>query len=264
MIRKTSVFCATFIFLCLLTAGCSYNPFLSNHHETGSPLGAAAGAAIGAGSMAALNAPKAYLGIGGLVGGTIGYYVTTLRYDAGGIIQAGGQVYKIGDKVGIYIPTDQLFEPNTDAFLPEAPEILNSVVAVLERYPNHNILISGNTSGFYRSKWEQRISERRAQKVASFLWNAGINYFKNPGTNFRKIQVVGYGDYFPLSQTITNQGIRTNSRIQITAYPSNYELGIDKRQLSAYNVGSMDSDAEINAAPASKPCTTSDLKGECI
>lgn len=236
------------VFSLLFLAGCSFNPFTSNNHTTGSPVGALVGAGAGAGGVALLGGSKPLMAVAGLGGGMLGYYVTTLRYDAGGIYRAGGDVYKVGDFVGIYIPSDKLFEPTTDDFLPQAPTILDSVAVVLQRYPNNNILISGNTSGFYRTRWEQKLSERRAQKVASYLWNAGINQMNDTNATMRKLNYVGYGDYFPISNDYTNNGIRKNSRIQITSYPSSCDLLLDKRHAAVNNIGSMEDNA-INDAP---------------
>jgi outer membrane protein OmpA-like peptidoglycan-associated protein len=250
------------LFLLPFLASCSYNPFTANNQETGSPVGAAVGAGVGAGGVAALGGTKFTMGLAGIAGGAIGYYVTTLRYASTGVMQVGGTVYKLGDTVGINIPSDKLFEPNTADFLPQAPDILNSATDVLVRSPNNNILISGNTSGFYRARWEQNLSERRAQKVAGYLWNAGINNFKKPQNDLRKLNYVGYGDYFPLSQTYTNKGIRENSRIQIISYPSSYDLGLDNRHVAVHNIGGLDTDAAIAQAPASR-CETMNSKGEC-
>jgi hypothetical protein len=237
----------------LFLSGCAYSPFSSTNHLTGSPLGVAIGAGIGGGSVAALGGTKPLIGFAAITGGVIGYYVTTLRYDSGGIMQVGGQVYKIGDFVGIYIPSDKLFEPNTADFLPQAIPILDSTVAVLNRYPGNNIIISGNTSGFSRSTWEQRISEERAKKVSAYLWRAGINQFKEQTTNMRQLNYVGYGDYLPISNDYTNDGIRQNSRIQITSYPTTCDLGLDKRSVAFHNFGKPN-DGEINRAPDVK-CT---------
>jgi hypothetical protein len=261
---KTITF-ATLASTFTLLAGCSYNPFITNNHTTGSPVGTAIGAGIGAGSVALLGGTKPYIALGGLVGGAIGYYVTTLRYDAGGVIQAGGNVYKIGDYVGIYIPTDNVFEPNTDSFLPQAGPILDSAVAVLMRYPKNNILISGNTSGFYCARWEQELSERRAEKVSAYLWNAGINQFITPTLNLRKLNYVGYGDYFPIAKPLTNNGIRENSRIQITSYPSNCDLDLDQYHLAVHNIGGMDANDRIaEAGPTPSDCSTMNTAGECV
>jgi outer membrane protein OmpA-like peptidoglycan-associated protein len=261
MKRKAKIIGALVVSLPLL-AGCSYNPFVTDNHETGKPIGAVLGAAAGGGAVAALGGTKPYIGLGAIAGGAVGYYVTTLRYDSGGIIQGGGKVYKLGDITGIYIPSDKLFEPNTDEFLPQARPILDSTVAVLARSPNNNIIISGNTSGFYCARWEQKLSERRAQKVAAYLWNAGINNFKFQDNDLRKLNYVGYGDYFPIAANLTNEGIRENSRIQITSYPSDCDLQLDKRHVAVHNIGA-DSDEEIAKAPAVR-CNATNSTGECI
>jgi outer membrane protein OmpA-like peptidoglycan-associated protein len=254
---------AALVFSLPLLAGCSYNPFIADNHETGKPIGAAIGAGIGGGGVALLGGTKPYIGLAALAGGAIGYYVTTLRYDSGGVLQGGGQVYKIGDFTGIYIPSDKLFEPNTAEFLPQAGPILDSTATILMRTPNNNILISGNTSGFYCARWEQRLSERRAQKVAAYLWNAGINNFKPQNNDLRRLNYVGYGDYFPIAATHRNEGLRDNSRIQITSYPSNYDLQLDKRHIAVHNVGA-DVDEEIINAPAGPACATTNSTGDCM
>lgn len=218
---------------------CSYNPLNGNNHMTGSAVGTISGAAVGGAGVAALGASKPLIGAAALAGGAIGYYVTTLRFEAGGIYQSGGQVYKIGDYVGIYIPTDNLFEPNTTDFLPQAEPILDSAATVLSRYPNNNILISGNTSGFGHTKWEQQLSERRAEKVSAYLWNAGLNDFVDGSNNTRRLNYVGYGDYLPIASNHDNPGIRQNSRIQITSYPCNADLHLDRKHVALHNVGEM-------------------------
>lgn len=255
-----------------LLTGCTYNPFIANNHTTGNPLAAAIGAGAGAGGVALLGGSKATMVLAGIAGGAIGYYVTTLRYAAGGVLHGGGKVYKIGDYLGIYIPTDSLFEPNTADFLPQAPPILDSAVAVLKRYPDRSILISGNTSGFYRARWEQSISEQRAQKVAAYFWSAGINQ-SNARLSFINLTYVGHGDYFPIANKIRNDSIRESSRIQITSYPPYCDLikGIDvvahrmpdRRVAMALNDVVMTPPAAM-MNPPEIPCETTDASGRCM
>lgn len=237
----------------LLLSSCTFNPFSTANHPTGSPAGTAVGAGIGAGSAALLGGSKSMIGAAGLIGGAVGYYMTTLRYDAGGVMQSGGQVYTIGQYVGIYIPTDKLFEPNTSEFLPQANYILDSAADILKRNPKNNIIISGNTTGFGKRKWERKLSEERAAKVASYLWKAGVNNFQNPGITTRKLNYVGYGDFFPISSTDSNRGIRQNGRIQITSYPSDVDLHLDDRHKTLHNVGSLEDDVG-KGEPSSSPC----------
>ncbi len=233
--------CTLMLAFCL--SSCTYNPFIDNNRTTGDATGAIVGAGVGAGGVGLLGGTRPMMVAAGLGGGALGYYVTTLRYDSGGIVQAGGQVYSVGQTVGIYIPSDKLFELNSDELRPQAPQILDSVAVVLQRYPNNNIIISGNTSGFGRAHWEQRLSQRRAQKVSAYLWSSGgINQFKEPGNDLRKLNYVGYGDYFPIAADLTNNGIRENSRIQITSYPTDCDLHLDKQHIALRNMGSLDDD----------------------
>ncbi len=227
---KKACYTAMLLLSLSLLQGCGPNPFGQHNGMTGRPEGVATGAVIGAGSMALIGAgSKPYMATAAVIGGVIGYYVTTDRFAAGGILEGGGKIYGEGQYIGIVIPLNKLFEPNTADFLPSAYPILDSVVSVLERYPNNNILISGNTSGFGRQAWEQPLSEKQAGKVAAYLWNAGINAFKNPGINTRELRYVGYGSAFPIANTLTNRGIQENGRIQITSYPSRADLCLDKR-----------------------------------
>jgi len=232
MKRKAVTLLASVLFL----SACNTN------HPTGSATGALIGAGAGTGIMAALSSSKPLMVLGGLGGGAIGYYVTTLRYDSGGVVQSGGQVYTIGQRVGIYLPSDQLFEPNSAEFLPEASPILDSAAAVLQRYPNNNILISGNTSGIGRPGWEKQLAMKRAQKVSAYLWNAGINNFKDPTNDMRKLNYVGYGNFFPIASDQTNAGIRQNNRIQINSYPSDCDLQLSKSDQAVHNIGAIDSE----------------------
>jgi outer membrane protein OmpA-like peptidoglycan-associated protein len=242
----------------LSLSACSYNPMVRDNHTTGSPLGAAIGAGVGAGSVGLLGGSKFYIGLAAVGGGAIGYYVTTLRYDAGGVIEGGGDVYKVGEFVGISIPTDKLFEPNSAEFTENAPYILDSAVDVLNRYPTHNILISGSTSGFGRPRYETELSLKRARAVSSYLWKSGINDFKTQSNDMRKLDYVGYGNYFPVGNADSNSSIRANSRIQITSYPIGADLGLGKRNMAVHNVGGLDDEPT-----PSKPKKCGFKDGDC-
>lgn len=228
-----------YLLACLSLAGCSYNPMSPHNHQTGSFTGRAVGIAAGAGTATLLGAPTPVKILAGVTGGSLGYYATTLRYDAGGIYYAGGQVYQLGENVGIEVPTDKLFQANTAQFLPQATPILDSMVTVLQRTPDNNIMISGNTSGFAGPRYEQKLSQDRAKAVAAYLWNAGLSQYKTNSIETRKLNYVGYGNFFPIASNLHNEGIRENSRIQITSYPSKEDLQLDKHAITAENIGAL-------------------------
>lgn len=229
------------LLLMVALSSCTFNPLRTDNNLTGSPLSTAVGAGAGVGAAALLGASKpGPLITGGVVGGAIGYYVSTLRFASGGIIQTGGQVFTLGDYVTIEIPTDQLFDTNSAEFLDDTKPILDSAVMVLRRYPNQNIIVSGNTSGFGTRKFERRLSEERARQVAAYLWSHGISEWKYQSLDRRKLTYVGYGNYFPIANNIHNDSIRQNSRIQITAYPTDAQLEINKCARKFNNIGDLD------------------------
>lgn len=225
MFQKVKSIMLVLFSLCVVSS-CTYNPFSTQNRLTGNPAAPLLGAGIGAGGFALLGAPRQLIMLGGVGGGALGYYVSTLRYDAGGIVAVGGQVYQIGDYLGIDIPTDYLFEENSSRLLSNGSSVLDSVVDVLNRYGNRSILVAGHTSGFDRPGRERRLSKARAKVVVDYLRESGINAFEESSINLRKIDYVGYGDRFPIANHFQNDSIRQNSHILISAYPS-------KRQLEA-------------------------------
>lgn len=189
--------------------------------RTGSATGAVAGGVLGATAAYVLSLPKAAVALAGIGGAGVGYYLTTLRFSARGIYAAGGQVYTLGDYIIINIPTDNMFDANTADFLTQAKPALQSIRDVLARYPDHNIIISGNTSGFWTSRFELSMSVCRAEQVASYLSRHGIG---NSAAKSPKYMYVGYGDKFPIANLLHIKSIRQNSRIQIVAYPDTAKL----------------------------------------
>jgi outer membrane protein OmpA-like peptidoglycan-associated protein len=221
------------LFVLLLSAlfaasGCAPISENDTMPKQNSVVGAFVGGAAGAGVTAALHAPPAMIGVAGVAGATLGYYLTTQRFAAGGIIKAHGKVYAIGDYLIIDVPTDNLFDTNTADFYDNTDTELQSIVNILKRVPNHNIIISGNTSGFGSVEFQNKLSQQRASKVASYLWLNGINDI----TRSRTLIYTGYGNNYPIATDLRLSGLRANSRIQIIAYPCNEVLHWDKIQQS--------------------------------
>ncbi len=246
---------ATLSFTLLLTTSCTYNPFSTNNHLTGNVAGPVLGAGAGVITAKILTLPKPLVWLAGIGGAGLGYYVTTLQFTANGVTQSGGRVYTLGDYVTINIPANKLFEDNSSELLLSSDPILTSVVDLLNRYPDNNIIISGNTSGFSCAKFELRLSENRARQVATFLWAHGISNFGSNGmTTTRKLIYVGYGNYFPVANNITMKGFSANNRIQITSSPKRIPLNLDRRHKIFSNVGTLNGKAGCKT-----PCDSIDF-----
>lgn len=219
-----------------LLAGCSYNPFTTHNHLTGNVAGTTVGAVAGAGTAAVFTSQRTVIGLAGLAGGALGYYMTTIDFASGGVKRAGGQVLTQGQMVTVNLPADVLFDSNSAELLPEAYPALDSAIKVLNYFPDDNIIVSGNSSGFGTSKHELQLSEQRARAVARYLTSHGIDPFQARSTRLRKLTYVGYGDYFPISNNITAIGIHQNSRIQITGYLSNSQLHLTGKEKVFSNI----------------------------
>ncbi len=230
-------------FSVIFLSGCTAST--GNQRETPKHVAGAAigGTAAGVGA-AALGAPRPLIA-GAAVGGmALGYYATTVRFDAGPIYKAGGQVYTQGEYAGIDIPAYRLFEPNTADLKPQGEALLDSAVSVLKRYPNSNILVSGNTGGLGGHRYDQKLSQARARRVASYLWAHGIVEYKPKSLQTRRLAFVGYGNYFPIADDLKANNIQKNSRIQITAYPVKADLQLDKTTAAFNNVGDAEDPAQ--------------------
>ncbi len=222
--KKIASSCTAILFT---LAGCT--PISHTNPPTGNVAGPLVGGAAGYGLGAWMGLSKTASGALGVGGAGLGYYLTTLRFASAEIVHAGGQVFTLGQYVTINLPTDALFEENSSDFQPGMEPVLNSVASVLSRYPNDNLIVSGNMSGFGSNKFEQRLSEARARQVAAALWARGLNSFNHQSVHTdRKLLYVGYGDYFPVASNYPLESLRANSRIQITAAPSTAQLNLGK------------------------------------
>lgn len=223
-----------FTLFTLLLSGCSYNPFSTDNHLTGKPVGVGVGAAAGVGTAALAGASRTGIVVTGLAGAAVGYYATTMGFASGGIQRAGGEVYSQGDCVTINLPSWRIFEHNSADFRRDAPAALESTVQVLGYFPNNDVVVSGNSSGFGPAHDERQLTRRRAEKVAGYLRTHGVTTFREDNVQKqRRLTVIGYGNRFPVANDITAKGISENSRIQISSCP----CGFGEYDGTAENVG---------------------------
>nr|WP_233150288.1 OmpA family protein [Pontibacter populi] len=70
-------------------------------------------------------------------------------------------------------------------------QLLDSIVVVLEKYPDHVLLIKGHADFIGSAEYNQALSERRAQAVKDYLIERGV---QNPD----RLVTRGYGETQPL------------------------------------------------------------------
>jgi len=204
-----------FILIFLLLAGCTIDPYTGEEKVSntglGAGIGAASGAAIGAiaggGKGAAIGAAA-----GGLLGTGIGYYMDrqekALRQRLEG---TGVRVRRDGDNLHLIMPGNITFATDSARISGNFYPVLDSVGIVLKEFNKTSIDISGHTDSTGGFEHNQKLSEARANSVASYLVRTGVNH--------GRIQARGFADRYPIAPNNTAMGRSQNRRVEIMIRP---------------------------------------------
>ena len=117
----------------------------------------------------------------------------------------------------IQLTSDVLFSPGSARIKPDGQKVLSIIAESLNAYPDRFISVEGHTDNLpivlntrYESNWE--LSTARGL--------AAVNYFQqNSQVDPRRLKVVGYGQYHPVSSNKSAEGRQRNRRIEIKILP---------------------------------------------
>jgi outer membrane protein OmpA-like peptidoglycan-associated protein len=208
-------------------AGCaSLEDFASNPEKEKTRKGAGYGAAAGAvvGLLSAGNNPfkSAMIGAaaGALAGGSVGYYMdrqeAKLREQMAG---TGVDVVRNGDNITLDIPGGVTFAFDSANLNTQFYPVLDKVATTLGEYNKTVIEVAGHTDSVGSASYNQQLSERRANSVASYLGNRGIDR--------ARMVTIGAGKDHPIASNTTEEGRAQNRRVEITIVPVTQE-SVDK------------------------------------
>ena len=142
----------------------------------------------------------------------VGYYIDIL--DARLIQQVredGVKITRHGDAFTLLLAGGNVFASNQSKVNPEAQQSLASITAVLEEYRNTRISIYGHTDDVGEERYNQVLSQRRAQSVADYLVKGGVAA--------KRIVIIGYGESRPLADNASEEGRARNRRIELLLEP---------------------------------------------
>lgn len=110
-------------------------------------------------------------------------------------------------EAGQTIRLNNLFFDTAKADLKEAsfPE-LKRLMAILDKFPNMKVEISGHTDNVGSDTYNQQLSEQRAQSV--------VNYLKEKGVEASRLVPKGYGESAPVESNDTEEGRAQNRRVE--------------------------------------------------
>jgi len=175
---------------------------------TGAQKGAAIGGVAGAATGAAVGGGKGAV-IGGVVGtaagAIVGDYMTKQKKELEQV--PGADVQQVGDELVVTFQSPILFDTDSSVLKPEARNLLEDVAAVLQRYPETNVLVKGHTDDTGSETHNQQLSERRANSVRSYLVTRGVS---SP-----RLTSLGFGESMPVASNASSGGRAQNRRVEL-------------------------------------------------
>jgi outer membrane protein OmpA-like peptidoglycan-associated protein len=102
---------------------------------------------------------------------------------------------------------DVLFTNGRADLKPGAAGNLNKLVAFLNKYPDRSVIIQGYTDSVGSEDYNQRLSERRADSVKSYLAEQGISSMR--------LSALGKGRSDPVADNDSAAGRQQNRRVEV-------------------------------------------------
>ena len=199
-------------------ASCStVNPYTRETQTSKAVKGAGIGAAAGAVAGLLTKGDKLEnaligAGVGAIAGGGVGYYMDVqeakLRQRMEG---TGVSITRVGDNITLNMPSSITFALNSADLNSQFFSALEGVGVVLKEYNKTVIEIAGHTDSSGSDQYNQQLSQRRAQSVATYLASQGV---KN-----ERLMTVGAGESYPIASNDTEQGRAANRRVELTIVP---------------------------------------------
>lgn len=215
---RKAVAAASLATILATTAACTTDPYTGERRVSKAAIGGVGGLAAGyllgdlVGGRNDRTEKIVGAGIGALAGAGIGAYMDAqerkLRERTAG---SGVDVIRDGDNLTLRMPSGITFAYDDSAVQPQFQPTLNEVASVLAEYPKTYIDVLGHTDADGTEAYNQSLSERRAQSVASYLSAHGVQS--------ARIGTRGYGETQPIASNETAEGKAANRRVEIKLVP---------------------------------------------
>jgi outer membrane protein OmpA-like peptidoglycan-associated protein len=198
----------SFLFLTLagiLATGCK----TMSRSQKGAAVGVAGGAAIGAviGKKMGNTAAGAVLGaaIGGAAGSIIGKRMDKQAEEMEKVL-GDAEIRREGEGIVINFKEKVLFGYDQSVLGSNAQASLDKLANILKKYPDTDIQIIGHTDSKGTARYNQKLSERRASAVSSYLRTNNITS--------NRISITGMGEKDPVSTNDSDEGRALNRRVE--------------------------------------------------
>lgn len=179
----------------------------------GGAIGAGAGGVAGGviGHQLGNTAIGAIIGaaVGGTTGALIGRNMDRQAEEMRQDIK-NAKIERVGEGIKITFDSGILFNFDSSDLQPTARTNIESLAKILNKYPDTNILIEGDTDNSGSEDYNQKLSERRAQAVA--------DYQKSLSVAASRISTVGLGELNPVASNDSDSGREQNRRVEVAIF----------------------------------------------
>ncbi|MCE5973946.1 OmpA family protein [Sinirhodobacter sp. WL0062] len=197
---------------CTPTDG-TYNP--NQNRNTGAVTGALIGGVLGATADGDERLTKALAGaaVGGMIGGVIGNQLDKQAQELRRDLDTNGvSVVNTGSELVVTMPQDVLFAVDSSAVRPDLQRDLYTLAGSLNRYPDTTVEVIGHTDNTGDARYNQRLSQDRANSVANILIGAGVPRYR--------VVAYGRGEDQPIASNLTPEGRSQNRRVEFIIRPN--------------------------------------------
>jgi outer membrane protein OmpA-like peptidoglycan-associated protein len=206
--KKAVILLLSGALLLTIINGCAWS-----NKAKGGAIGAGAGGVVGGviGHAAGNTALGAI--IGAAVGGTAGVLIGNEMDKRAAEMRADLQearIERIGEGIKITFDSGLLFDWDKSDLRAQAKTNIESLAKVLNKYPDTDILIEGDTDSTGSEDYNLKLSERRAQSVANYLMGLSV-----PSS---RISMVGLGEMNPIASNDTDYGRQQNRRVEVAIF----------------------------------------------
>ncbi len=196
----------------MVLAGCAVDPNTGQQtmdkRATGALIGAALGYGVSKATGGSHNGRDA--AIGAAVGAGVGYYMQKQAAQLQQQMAGTGVDVQLDPKtndINITMPSNITFDVDKSYVKPQFTGTLSDLASTMSQYNQTSVVVMGHTDSDGSAEYNQKLSERRAYAVASYLNNHGVAA--------SRISTIAYGESRPIASNATPQGKAQNRRVEI-------------------------------------------------
>lgn len=199
----------------LVLAGCEPNdPY--KRTKTGAAVGAVAGAVLGH-QLDDESGRWVGAAVGALAGGAVGNYMDNQQRDFENALQDERRQNQLeierlrDDTLKLTVDNEVSFDFDKANLRRPFRRSLNKLARLVNKYDRTVVHIVGHTDSTGSDRYNQELSERRAQAVANHLVKRGVSR--------SRIETWGVGESEPRASNATEAGRQLNRRVEIFVKP---------------------------------------------